>query len=263
MYILLSMWGLRLFKSFAYAAFLSALSIGGSVASAGEHGGSLKDGPAIVEGYTWSGFYAGAHIGGAWGDADVRDIDGGVNPGPFSYSPGGAFGGGTAGYNVQIRKVVIGVEGDLGYLDLSGGTTIPSSDPKYHQDLTLDGGLYGDITGRLGFAFDRALIYAKGGFAFYEGEALQATTKSYYDKSGTDTFTGYTVGGGIEYLIARNISLKVEYLHFGFGDEGGSQTKAHTAPAGEVDDGTAIGSVFHNTTSLSADSIKVGVAYHF
>ncbi len=219
--------------------------------------------PALAGDYNWTGAYAGVHIGGAWGDAAVRDTDGGVNPGPFSYSPSGAFGGGTAGYNLQWGSIVAGIEGDLGYMGLQGSRTLPSSDPKYHQDLTLDGGLYGDITGRLGWSFDKALVYGKGGFAFYDGEALQATTKAYYDKSGTGMFSGFVVGGGLEYAVTSNISVKVEYLHFGFGDEGGSQTKAKLAPEGETDDGTLIGDTFHNTTSLSADSVKLGVAYHF
>jgi outer membrane immunogenic protein len=235
---------------------------GVQIASAGEYLGSLKDGPAIAEGYDWSGFYVGAHLGGAWGDGKVNDTDGGVNPGPFTYSPSGAFGGGTAGYNFQRENLLFGVEADLGYMDLSGGTKIPSSDPMYHQNITLDGGLYGDITGRVGVLVTPAtLIYGKGGFAFYDGEGLQATTKTYYSKSGTSTFTGYVVGGGIEHFITDKISLKVEYLHFGFGDEGGSQTKARDG--GTFDDGTTIGSTFHNKTSLDADSVKAGIAYHF
>jgi len=47
----------------------------------------------------WNTFYAGAHAGYAWGSVDVTDTTGGVAPGPFSYSPKGAFAGGTAGLN--------------------------------------------------------------------------------------------------------------------------------------------------------------------
>lgn len=249
---------------FGVAAVVPALFVGIQIASADEYRGSLKDGPAIIEGYNWSGFYAGAHIGGVWGNVDVKDTDGGVAPGPFSYSPSGAFGGGTAGYNWQRDRVVLGIEGDLGYMDLSGGTTLPSSDPMYHQNLTLDGGLYGDITGRIGVLVTPAtLLYGKGGFAFYDGEGEQATTKTYYRPTGTDTFTGWVVGGGIEHFLTPAISIKAEYLHFDFGDQGGSQEKFTTAPKGEVDDGTAVGSKFHNRQSLSADSVKLGIAYHF
>ncbi len=219
--------------------------------------------PAFADQFTydWSGAYAGAFVGYATGDAEVRDIDGGVNPGPFGYSPSGAFAGGTLGYNVQLGSIVLGPELELGYMDLSGGRSLASSDPKYHQDLSLDGGLYGLAGGRIGFAFDKVLIYGKGGFAFYDGEGLQATTKPYYDKSGTGTFTGFGIGGGLEYAISPGISIKVEYIHLSFGDQDGSQTKARDG--GETDDGTKIGDTFHNSTSLSADTVKAGVAFHF
>jgi len=53
--------------------------------------------------YNWTGGYIGAHIGGVWGDVDVKDdIKDGVLPGPFGYSVDGVFGGGTAGYNLQF-----------------------------------------------------------------------------------------------------------------------------------------------------------------
>jgi outer membrane immunogenic protein len=205
-------------------------------------------------GETWTGSYLGAHVGGVWGDVDVRDTNGGVLPGPFKYSASGAFGGGTAGYNWQNGSFVLGVEGDLGYMDLSGSGIIPSSVAGRHQDITLDGGLYGDITGRLGFAYYRTLFYGKGGFAFYDGEARQKTTNPGYVTHGTDTFSGWVLGGGIEHYIAPGVSLKVEYLHFDFGSEGGDQTSVSDPP---------IGYVYRNRTSLTADSVKAGVAYHF
>jgi outer membrane immunogenic protein len=103
--------------------------------------------------YNWNGGYTGAHIGGVWGDVDVTDdIKNGAPPGPFGYSVDGVFGGGTAGYNLQFDNFVIGIEGDLGFIDPNGSGIIPSSNPIYHQDITLDSGLYGNITGRLGLA---------------------------------------------------------------------------------------------------------------
>lgn len=213
--------------------------------------------------YNWTGAYAGAHVGYAWGDASVKDTDGGVAPGPFNYSAGGAFGGGTLGYNYQIQSIVLGVEGDIGYMDLSGSRKLPSSDPAYHQNLNTDGGLYGVIGGRAGILITPAtLLYAKGGFAFYDGEADQASTKPWYKATGTSTFTGYAVGGGVEHYITKDISLKIEYLHFGFGDEGGYQTKV-TSSLPAADDGTPVGTKFHNVHSLDADSVKLGIAYHF
>jgi len=193
---------------------------------------------------------AGLHAGGVWGDVSVTDTNGGVTPGPFTYSPSGAFGGAQAGVNWQGGGFVAGVEGDIGYMNLTGAGIIPSSDPQYHQDATLSGGVYGDITGRLGFAMGQSLLYGKGGFAFYNGQALQLTTKPTYTGTGTDTFTGWTAGAGIEHQFTPNMSVKVEYLHFDFGPEGGYQTSITDPP---------IGYQYDNSTKLTADSIKIGV----
>lgn len=258
--------GCALIKSFAFAAIAPALVVGMQSASADDYyRGSLKDGPAIAQGSNWTGFYAGVHAGGAWGNMSVKDINGGVDPGPFDYSPSGAFGGGTAGYNLQLDRIVIGIEGDLGYLDLSGGKTVnyAAPDQNYHKYWSLDGGLYGDITGRVGLLIAPVtLLYGKGGFAFYDGAGIQGTTKPWYKPTGTDTFTGYVVGGGIEHYISSNISIKAEYLHFSFGTADGVQEKQK--PSSPVyDDGTAVGYKFYNKQNLDADSIKVGLNYHF
>jgi outer membrane immunogenic protein len=211
----------------------------------------------------WTGLYLGGHAGYAQGDVSVVDTDGGVPYGAFDYSPAGVIAGGTLGYNFNLgRALLVGIEGDLGYLELNGTKYIASSDPAHHQELSVDGGLYGDITGRLGLSLGRTLIYGKGGFAFYQGEAVQDTTKVWYTPTGTDTFTGWTAGGGIEHAISPNWSLKVEYLHFDFGSQSGNQTKTQATAPG-VDDGTPVGYVFNNEHDLTVDTFKLGVNYHF
>ncbi len=266
---MLSKWGCVLRKILKYGAFLPALMLGVQVASAGEYG-SLKDSPAVTESYNWSGFYAGAHVGYAWGNDTVNDnVKDWCAPGdkacikdyvgPFSFSPDGVFGGGTIGYNYQFDRILVGIEGDLGYMDLNGeNDEAKSSAAPFHQSITLDGGLYGDITGRLGFLVTPAtLVYGKGGFAFYDGEGEKTTPKPGYASSGTDTFTGAVYGGGIEHMLTENVSVKIEYLHFDFGDEDSHQT------ALVADYPTPKGYVFQNHHDLDADSVKAGIAYHF
>jgi outer membrane immunogenic protein len=207
---------------------------------------------------SWTGAYIGAHVGADWGDVTVRDnAADGVAPGPFKYSANGIFGGGTAGFNWQVQGLVLGIEGDLGYMDLSGAGIIPSSSPTSHQDITLRHGMYGDITARLGYAMGHTLFYAKGGFAFYDGEAMQATTKPGYAPSGTDTFTGWTVGGGAEMFISRDFSIKIEYQHFDFGTQSAYQTATVADPP------TPVGYKFYNWHDVTADTVKIGGAYHF
>ncbi|MGP0090024.1 MAG: outer membrane protein [Xanthobacteraceae bacterium] len=209
--------------------------------------------------YNWAGFYLGGHIGGAWGNVTVRDdinpADG-VPAGPFPFTASGIFGGGTAGYNVQRGNLVFGVEADLGYLNLTGSGIIPSSNPAAHQNLTLSGGGYGDATGRLGLVVDRALFYAKGGFAFFDGQGEQATTNPGYLPQAAHNFTGWTAGGGIEYLFSPGWSAKAEYQYFNFGTQTGFQ-----ANIGDLT--STLGYRFFNTFQLTANTAKLGVTYHF
>lgn len=220
----------------------------------------LAASPVSAQDYKWTGAYAGANLGYIWGDATTTDDvkDWGNDPkfiGPFNNSVGGFIGGGTLGYNLQIDRIVLGVEADLDYADLSGSVETPSSQSGNHQNIALDGGFLGTLTARAGVLIDPAtLIYAKGGFALYTGEATQTTTAAGYQTHGTDTFTGWTVGGGVERKLTDTISLKLEYAHYDFGTEGGDQTSLTDPPVGHV---------YGNHTSLDADSVRVGLNYHF
>lgn len=222
----------------------------------------------------WTGAYAGAHVGYAWGHDTVNDKasdwcdknDPGYKQcikdyvGPFDLSPNGVFGGGTAGYNWHVfPSVVVGVEGDIGYLNLDGtNTEAKSSVAPFHQSITIGGGLYGDITGRAGvLVTPDTLVYGKAGFVFFDGDGAKTTPKPGYATTPTDTFTGLAFGGGVEHFITRDVSIKVEFMHFNFDDQDSIQTAT-------VKDGdTPKGYQFHNTHSLDADSVKLGIAYHW
>lgn len=220
----------------------------------------LAASPVAAQDYKWTGAYAGANLGYIWGNATTTDDvkDWGNDPkfiGPFSNSVGGFVGGGTLGYNLQIDRVVLGVEADLDYADLSGSVETPSSQSGNHQSVALSGGFLGTVTARAGVLIDPAtLIYAKGGLALYTGEATQTTTADGYKTNGTSTFTGWTVGGGIERKLTENISIKLEYAHFDFGTETGDQTSISDDP---------IGHVYRNHTSVTADSVRAGLNYQF
>jgi outer membrane immunogenic protein len=203
----------------------------------------------------WSGPYVGASIGGLWGDASTTDTTGGVKPGPFNYNPTGFVGGGLAGYNLQYRSAVFGLEANLGYMDLQADKRLASSNPYAHQDITIDGGLYGDVTARAGLlVMPGTLVYAKGGFAFFDGSVQQTTTNPGYVSHSTGMFTGWTAGAGVEHYIQDNVSLKIEYQHFDFGSEGGDQTSVSDDP---------VGYVYKNKTDLTVDSVKAALVYHF
>lgn len=211
----------------------------------GEMGG-YKDGPVYVPANTWTGFYIGGHLGGAWGSEKTTDKDREGDVNLTNIDPHGVFGGGQIGYNWQHGNVVFGVEADLGGMDLSN-TVHFGADFGVRQS----GGLYGDVTGRLGYAFGPALVYAKGGFAYFNGQAelVQSPTAKGNTINPTDTFTGWTLGGGLEYALSPAWSVKAEYQHFDFGQEQSTVQAANNK-------------VFHFGHDLTVDTVKAGINYH-
>jgi outer membrane immunogenic protein len=172
--------------------------------------------------FRWTGFYVGGNGGYGWA-ADPHNIT--YNSGDVSGGPdaSGGFGGGQIGYNWQgvfSRDIVVGIEADIQGADISDtlhGTTSGGISGFVRQDLDW----FGTVRGRVGWAWDRALIYGTGGFAYGEvddrsvGSGLGETITLRDDSDRT----GYVVGGGVEYAIASNISMKIEYQFIDFGDE--------------------------------------------
>jgi outer membrane immunogenic protein len=180
---------------------------------------------AVVAAYNWSGFYLGAMGGYGW------ETDAGS----------GGFGGGTVGYNWQLpgSQFVFGVEVD------AAGASIKDSflaDIGITQENKINS--FGSVAGRAGFAIDAALLYAKGGFAW--ANAKTSFSDGIVTFSDSQTHTGYTVGGGLEYLFTPNWSAKAEYMYTSLGGE------TYNFAGQPLDSG-----------SFDFHTIKVGVNYHF
>ena len=160
--------------------------------------------------FTWTGFYVGLQGGYAW-----TDFDGDV--GDFDNLDGGLFGG-YVGYNYQYQNWVFGVEGDFNgvWNDKSFTVTgIPGVAP-----FTVNSGTdwLASIRARAGFTWDRALIFATGGVAWAHGNA-DVTVVGGPTFSFDETFTGWTLGGGVEYAFTDNWLGRAEYRYYGFDDE--------------------------------------------
>ena len=211
-------------------------------------GGSLKDAPAYVPPPTWTGFYIGGHVGGAWGDLQNDLYEAGYGK-IESWKPSndGVFGGGTVGYNWQATflgtsNIVLGFEADFGAIGFS--TTNWSGDHYWYNKQ--DASFYADVTGRLGYAFGPALIYAKGGWAYLDDPISYGyPTVTAFKGDGLD---GWTVGGGIEYLFAPAWSVKAEYQYFDFGKEN------YSFGIGAAD--------YRWSSELTINTFKVGINYH-
>jgi outer membrane immunogenic protein len=179
---------------------------------------SLKDVPYVAV-PTWTGFYIGAHVGGAWADLKTTDtlpsLAGLGNQ--WSNDTDGVVGGGQLGYNYQLGgNYVIGIEADFGGLGLSQRQTPYGLPTSFYSKL--NDGFYTDVTGRLGYAAGPALFYAKGGWAFFDGGLNMTDTAlpRSVTKTGVD---GWVVGGGIEYKFTPNWGVKGEYRFFDFGEQ--------------------------------------------
>jgi outer membrane immunogenic protein len=179
--------------------------------------------------FSWSGFYIGAHAGWGWGDTDSTILEadnnffpqGTVNRNTFD----GVLAGGQVGYNYQISQWVIGVEAQFSWTNIDGSNRHEAILLANRHTITdTDVNWVTTLTGRLGMTFGPALIYVKGGGAWADFESItnsfvSSTGVLQQTLAGSETRTGWTVGGGIEYAFSPNWSIKGEYNFIDFGTE--------------------------------------------
>jgi outer membrane immunogenic protein len=192
--------------------------------------------PAVV--YNWTGFYIGGHLGGAFaGDNSLQSSDARF------------LGGVQAGFDYQFaQNWVIGAEAQYSWLNggnsngvlFPGGTLVTGSNSNQ----------LGSVTGRVGYTWGPALLYAKGGYAWRDSNDIGVTVAGVpaaFTATGNHK-DGYTVGTGLEYMFAPNWSAKAEYQYYNFGNT--------TITAGPPD---VVGARFGN----DEHSVKVGLNYRF
>lgn len=180
-------------KTVKFALLAASLLAGSaSIASAADlgryRGPSMKDEPVYAPAIGWSGFYIGGHAGGGWGSADMF-------PPTYTIDTSGFVGGVHGGYNHQMGRLVLGLEGDWSASNVDGSGMTES--------------WRASARGRIGYAYDRTLFYATAGAAWADLEYRG------YSK----TAVGYTVGGGLEYALSPNWSLRSEYLYSDYGTQ--------------------------------------------
>jgi outer membrane immunogenic protein len=238
--------------------------------------------PPPITVFSWTGCYIGAYGGGAWGGSvDTNDprsqggtfatgtfynVAGGAtaaNGGAYSYDLGSsAIAGGTLGCNWQTSNWVFGIEGEGGYLRLDENVADPFSAGLDTRSSTRVGDWYGVIAGRLGIAFDRTLIYAKGGVGFTEikGSIIDTCVvgvcgPATLNASGSETKAFWVAGGGVEWAFSGSWSIKAEYLFLGLDHD-----LNVCGPGG----GTAAGSTWCANHSVDGiHTAKIGINYRF
>ncbi len=158
--------------------------------------------------YNWTGIYVGAHIGAAFGGDDGVTT---TIPGLTSSNRDASFlGGGQIGADYQFApNWVVGVEGQISGISNNDRTFTDGVDSLRDRSDWL-----ASVTGRLGYTWGPGMIYAKGGVAFRDNKDLDTVGFGLVTTDRNDT--GYTVGGGFEYMFAPAWSAKVEYQYYNF-----------------------------------------------
>jgi outer membrane immunogenic protein len=229
------------------AAALVAVGVGGLSNAAL----SANVPPKAPVAYNWTGFYAGVQAGYGWGAGSVNlspidtifyspTIADGEIPASSSLSSKGFLGGVEAGYNYQYGRAVLGVEADFSYSAIRGSNTNVSNPPFAQPIIITDEdkklAWFGTLRGRLGFLpAPSMLAYVTGGLAYGKTSSSTTTTaitpgigganecpapffNGFCSAGSTSSVrAGWTLGAGFESLIARNWSVKAEYLYYDLG----------------------------------------------
>jgi outer membrane immunogenic protein len=223
--------------------------------------------------FTWTGIYIGGQIGYAWGQ-DHNDFVGSFPAGPllatgvffdntFGQNPNGVIGGAHVGYNYQINQWVLGLEGSVDGTSMSktlvfapGGFAAPVGFFGNGVTETTRADIQGSIRGRIGVAWDRALLYGTGGVAFGGFKTSYTFFSPFFATGGTSNFSttrvGWTVGGGIDYAITNNWSVRAEYRYTDFG-------RNTNTPFG----GLFTGGAFTGHHHFTENQVQVGFSYKF
>ncbi|QUS39824.1 TonB-dependent receptor [Tardiphaga alba] len=192
----------------------------------------------------WTGVYVGGHV--AQLSSNVASAVTTAAGGPVAlseavnFSDRGSTFGGQIGYNYQFdNRIVIGMEADFSMLDKRASSRTLTEETaslvgrgqlQSVTEIRLD--WLATLRGRLGYSFGRLMVYGTGGAAFLQQSgsrsqyaAVQPTatptnTDQFFTEADTSTNIGWTAGGGFEFTLHNNWSLKGEYTYAGFSDAG-------------------------------------------
>jgi outer membrane immunogenic protein len=253
--------------------------------------------PAPV--YNWTGWYVGGNLGYSWAkantdfDAQPVTVNATVNGGPYTFDipgftgsqsvkPAGMIGGGQIGYNWQYSPTwVAGLEADI----QASGEKHSNSFTTSSTSPDVDGGIgllhligtavtnyeakiswFGTVRGRIGYLWDRLMLYATGGLAYGEvgvngtstvNSRLFASTFSIATALGHSQINaGWTLGAGLEGPLIGNWTLKAEYLYIDLGSLNDPDLPS-----------TVIGSVTGGQTTtrthFTDNILRIGLNYQF
>ena len=170
--------------------------------------------------FSWTGFYIGGNIGAGFNHGNITDS---INGASWGLNNNGTFaGGGQVGGNYQFGVVVVGVEADFEWFannnNSGGGVTFTNNLGSTTLSGSNNGRWLTTVTGRLGYAFDRVLVYGKGGGAWVGSNNLtviQVGTPNSVAFNNNNSNTGWVAGAGVEWAFFNNWTAKLEYDYVG------------------------------------------------
>jgi len=162
--------------------------------------------------FSWSGFYIGGHAGWGWANLEPTSITNNRNTNN-RFVADGFVAGGQGGFNWQWNSIVLGIEADFSAKAFRGNIgffpfdVFDKFDARWGSTARV----------RLGYAVDRWLFYATGGWAALNYRYISEITPFGPGVTSLITENGWVVGGGIEQAFAPNWSAKIEYLYADYG----------------------------------------------
>jgi outer membrane immunogenic protein len=225
----------------------AALGIAGPAHAADLGVGPYRAAPALgpIPIFTWSGCYLGGHGGGGFGRKDADDPTGAnfaaLGEG-VRVNTSGFLAGGQVGCDWQFApNWLVGIEGAGAWADIKGSsvdvftqTTGGSVAPTVNTTtatVSARTDFLADVTARIGWAWDRWLVYAKGGVAWdrdkygFVGQQTCSGVLCFggpgpfpFNFTGSETRIGWTAGAGIEWAFWGNWSARLEYDFYDFGN---------------------------------------------
>jgi len=228
----------------------------------------VKAPPApIVPVFSWTGLYLGINGGWGWGKENWLD-NSSVGCPPcvgVSHSPDGGIFGGQIGWRYQFsNNIVIGVEGMAAWADLNNTVSTASIYFPTETETLKVRSLY-SATAQLGYAWNQALLYVKGGWAGANTNwTVNAPTGAGVIPGVPGTFTpftaansqndnGWTIGVGLDYALVHNFVVGIEYDHYDLAYSGFT--------AAVSNGGTAF--IVQNPSRLTIDSVVGRLSYKF
>jgi len=245
----------KLLQTIGAAAALLTLSMVGNAAEVPPYPRPVAPPVYVPPPFSWTGFYIGPNLGGAWGQRNLTDTLLGLSL--SNVNDKGAFiGGGQLGFNYQFGNFVLGIEADFDGVATTNSPGTGVVGPAFGTiQVTSNNRWIATLAGRFGVTNDTWLFYGKAGGGWVGSDNLTITntvTGASIAGFSNNTNSGWLVGAGIEWALAPNWSVKIEYDYLGLDNQ------TFTAPAG-----TFLAGDTFTTSKSNVQMVKVGANYLF